>query len=181
MRRLVLSMFVSLDGVAEVPEKWQAPFWSDELQACAAEMLWDADALLLGRRTYEIFADAWPQESDDEGFADRMNSLPKYVVSDTLEDVTWNASLVVGELDDEIVELKQEQGKDILVYGSMNLVRSLMKYDLIDEYRIWVHPVVVGGGARLFEHGLDHAELRLMDTRIFASGVVLLTYQPANS
>jgi dihydrofolate reductase len=180
MRRLVLSMFVSLDGVAETPEKWQGPFWNDETQACAAEMLWDADALLLGRKTYEIFAESWPTEDDDDEFANRMNSLPKYVVSDTLDDVEWHASLIVGDLDDEIATLKEQPGQDILIYGSPTLVRSLMRYDLIDEYRFWVHPVVVGGGARMFEPGLDHADLRLVDTRICSSGVVILSYQPAN-
>jgi dihydrofolate reductase len=180
MRRLVLSMFVSLDGVAETPEKWQGAFWNDETQACAAEMLWDADALLLGRKTYEIFAEAWPTEDDDDEFANRMNSLPKYVVSDTLDDVEWNASLIVGDLADEIATLKEQPGQDILIYGSANLVRTLMRHDLIDEYRFWVHPVVVGGGARMFESGLDTADMRLVDTRICSSGVVILSYQPAN-
>lgn len=181
MRRLVLSMFVSLDGVAETPEKWQGPFWNDETQACVAEILWDADALLLGRKTYEIFADSWPLEQDDDGFADRMNSLPKYVVSDTLDEVGWNASLIVGDLADEIAELKQGDGKDILVFGSTHLVRSLLQHDLIDECRLWVHPVVVGHGQRAFEPGLDHADWRLVDTRVFATGVVLLSYEPATS
>ncbi len=180
MRRLVLSMFVSLDGVAETPEKWQGPFWNDETQACAAEMLWEADALLLGRKTYEIFAESWPTEDEGDEFADRMNSLPKYVVSDTLDDVEWNSTLVVGDLADEIATLKEQPGQDILIYGSTNLVRSLMRHDLIDEYRFWVHPVVVGGGSRVFEPGLDHARMRLVDTRICSTGVVILYYQPAN-
>jgi dihydrofolate reductase len=178
MRRLVLSVFVSLDGVAETPEKWQGPFWNDETQACAAEMLWDADTLLLGRKTYEIFAEAWP--TDDGEFADRMNSLPKYVVSDTVDDVGWNATLIVGDLEEEIAALKEQPGQDILIYGSIDLVRSLMRYELIDEYRFWVHPVVVGGGLRVFEPGMDHADMRLVDTRICSSGVVILSYQPAN-
>jgi len=171
-------MFVSLDGVAETPEKWQGPFWNDETQARAAEMLWDADALLLGRKTYEIFAEAWP--TDDDEFADRMNNLPKYVVSDTLDDVAWNATLIVGDLADEIAALKEQPGQDILIYGSANLVRTLMRHDLIDEYRFWVHPVVVGGGVRAFDAGLDQAAMRLVDTRICSSGVVILSYQPAN-
>jgi len=176
MRKLVTSTFVSLDGVADVPEKWQGPFWNDETTAAVTDMLWDAGALLLGRKTYEALAD----EPDDGDIAERMNNMPKFVVSDTLEDVTGNATLVVGDLADEITELKSEAGNDILVYGSVRLMRSLMNEDLIDEYRIWVHPVVVGAGSRLFEPGLDHADLHLVDTRIFPTGVVLLTYQPGN-
>lgn len=172
MRKLVLSMFVSLDGVADLPEKWQGPFWNDETAAAATDMLWDVDSLLVGRRTYEALADA-----DDE----RLRSMPKFVVSDTLEEVDDDATLVVGDLADEVTELKSQDGNDILVHGSVHLTRSLMAEDLIDEYRIWVHPVVVGNGGRLFEPGLDHTDLHLVDTRIFSTGVVLLTYQPGNA
>jgi len=172
MRKLVLSMFVSLDGVADLPEKWQGPFWNDETSAAATDMLWDADSLLLGRRTYEALAD-----TDDE----RLRSMPKYVVSDTLEDVDTDATLVVGDLADEVTELKSQGGNDILVYGSLCLARSLMAEAVVDEYRIWVHPVVVGDGGRLFEPGVGHTDLHLVDTRIFSTGVVLLTYQPGNA
>ncbi len=134
----------------------------------------------LGRVTYQGFAKAWPSMTDEQGFADRMNSLPKFVVSTTLKEVEWNnARLMKGNIVEEVSKLKQQPGQDILVSGSGELVHTLMQHDLIDEYRLMVHPVVLGSGKRLFRDGSDTTVLRLVDTKTFSSGVVVLTYQPA--
>ena len=186
MRRIVVSEFVSLDGVMEDPggaEKfelggWTMPYWDDEIGTYKFDELFASDALLLGRVTYQGFAAAWPSSTDEAGFADRMNSLPKYVVSTTLEQVEWNNSrLLKGNVAEEVSKLKQQPGQDILIAGSGELVRSLMHHDLIDEYRLLVYPVVLGSGKRVFTNG-SNATLRLVETRTFSSGVVLLHYQP---
>ncbi len=177
-RNVVVSEFVSLDGVMEAPDQWQAPFWSDEMGTYKSDELFASDALLLGRVTYQLFADAWPSVTDEEGFADRMNSLPKYVVSTTLDDVAWNNSrLITGDVADEVATLKRQPGQDILIGGSADLVHALMRHNLVDEYRLMVHPVVVGRGKRLFREGIE-TTLRLVGTQTFGSGVVVLTYRP---
>src|SRR5215212_1796191 len=178
MRRVVLAMYVSLDGVVEEPA-WTSEFWNDELAKYQYDQLFASDALLLGRVTYQGFAAAWPSMTDEAGFADRMNSLPKYVASTTLDDAEWNASLIKENVAEEVARLKQQPGQDILIYGSADLVHTLMQHDLIDEYRIWVHPIVLGSGKRLFRGGSDTTVLRLVDTKTFGSGVVVLSYQPA--
>jgi dihydrofolate reductase len=180
MRRVVVSEFVSLDGVMEAPDKWHLQFWHEEMGKYKDDELFASDALLLGRITYEGFADAWPSRAGDD-FADRMNGLPKYVVSTTLEEpLEWNNStLIKGNVAEEVSKLKQQPGQDILIAGSADLVHTLMQHDLIDEYRIMVHPVVVGSGKRLFRDGSDTKVLRLVETKTFGSGVVVLTYQPA--
>jgi dihydrofolate reductase len=177
MKKVAVQMFVSLDGVMEAPENWTMQFWSDEHAKYAHDQLFASDALLLGRVTYQNFAAAWPSLTGDD-FADRMNDLPKYVVSRTLDKPEWNAIVLDGNLKDEIVELKQTAGKDILVYGSAQLVNELVRHDLIDDFRIWVFPLVLGSGRRLFEDGVD-ARLRLVDATTFESGAVVLRYEPA--
>jgi len=130
--------------------------------------------------TYQGFAAAWPPRTDEGGFADRINSLPKFVVSTTLAKLEWNNSrLIKGNIAEEISRLKQQPGQDILVAGSCMLVNTLMQHDLIDEYRLMVHPIVLGSGKRLFGDGSDMKVLKLVDTRTFSSGIVVLTYQPA--
>jgi dihydrofolate reductase len=177
VRKLVTSVYVTLDGVMEDP-RWSFPFWSDEAAKFAYDQLFASDALLLGRVTYEGFASAWPGQTDEQGFADRMNSLPKYVVSTTLEEATWNNStLIKGNVAEEVTRLKQQPGQNLLIYGSADLTRTLMRHDLIDEYRIWVHPVVQGSGKRLFGEGIEKT-LRLADAKPLDSGVVILSYQP---
>jgi dihydrofolate reductase len=179
MRRVIVSEFVSLDGVMEEPS-WTFQFSSEEQQKFKFDELFASDALLLGRVTYQGFAAAWPSITDEEGFADRMNSLPKFVVSTTLEGVEWNnSSLIKENVAEEVARLKQQPGQDILIYGGGELVHTLMQHDLIDEYRIWVHPVVLGSGKRLFRDGSDTKVLRLVETKTFSSGVVVLAYQPA--
>ena len=180
MRKLIVSEFVTLDGVMEAPEKWSFQFWSEEAGKFKFDELFAADALLLGRVTYEGFAAAWPSQTDEQGFGDRMNSLPKFVVSKTLEKLEWNNSrLIKGDIAQEISRLKQQPGQDILVFGSADLVQTLMRHGLIDEYRLMVYPVVVGRGKRLFRGEIDTTVLKLSATKPFASGVVVLTYEPA--
>jgi dihydrofolate reductase len=180
MRRVVVSEFVSLDGVMEEPS-WTFQFSSEEQEKFKLDELVASDTLLLGRVTYEGFAAAWPSMTDEAGFADRMNGLPKFVVSTSLEEpLEWNnSSLIKGDVAEEVSNLKQQPGQDILIYGSADLVNTLMRHDLIDEYRIMIFPVVVGSGKRLFRDGSDTTTLRLVETKTFGSGVVVLTYQPA--
>ncbi len=179
MRRVVAAEFVSVDGVMEEPS-WTAPFWSDELGTYQHAQLFRSDALLLGRVTYQGFAASWPSMEATEGdFAVRMNTLPKYVASTTLQQLEWNASLIEGDVPAAVTKLKQQPGQDILIYGSGELVRTLTEHDLIDEYRLMVHPVVVGSGKRLFDGIRDASTLKLTDTVTFSSGVVALVYEPA--
>lgn len=175
MRKIVVTQFMSLDGVIENP-MWSMPYWGDDISAFKGEESDDAEMLLLGRVTYDGFAQAWPQ-SQDEG-APKMNSMPKYVISNTLKVATWNNTTIIHTLD-EVAKLKQGDGGNILVYGSGKLVNSLIKHNLVDDYRLLVYPVVLGQGQRLFEDGTQ-ATLKLVESKTFASGVVSLCYQPVN-
>ncbi|WP_458190706.1 dihydrofolate reductase family protein [Haladaptatus sp. NG-WS-4] len=179
-RNLIISEFLTLDGVMEAPEEWSFAFFSEEQQEYKHDELFRSGALLLGRTTYESFADAWPDRTDETGFADRINSLPKYVVSTSLEEAEWNNSTIIdGDVAEAVAALKQEDGQDILVNGSGDLVETLVEHDLVDEYRLMVHPVVQGSGKRLFEGTSAPTTMRLVDTEAFSSGVVVLTYEPA--
>lgn len=180
MRKVVLSEFLTLDGVMEAPNEWSFPFWNEEAGQFKFDELFASDALLLGRVTYEGFAAAWPSMTDEQGFADRMNSLPKYVASRALEEATWNATVIKGDVANAVAQLKQEPGQDILIYGSADLVHTLMQHGLIDEYRLMIYPVIVGKGKRLFKGGIDSITLKLVDTKTTGMGVVILTYQPAD-
>jgi dihydrofolate reductase len=178
MRRIVWSEYVSLDGVVDEPGKWSIPYFSDDLAKYKTDELWACDALLLGRVTYEGFASAWPTMEDVEGdFAVRMNTLPKYVVSTTLEKADWNNSTIIREnVPDEVARLKEQPGDNILIGGSDSLARTLLEHKLIDEVRMLVHPIAVGFGRRLFDGGDGSLGLKLVDTQSFDSGVVALTY-----
>jgi dihydrofolate reductase len=181
MRSVAVQMYVSVDGVMEAPQNWSFPYWTDDHEKYAFERLLAADALLLGRTTYQEFAAAWPTRTDD-AFADRMNSLTKYVVSSTLSDdeLEWhNSRVIVGDLVNAVTELKQQPGKDILLYGSNEVFNALLAHRLIDDFRLWVYPLVLGSGKRLFTDGTDVTKLRLVDTTTFSTGVVVLTYRPA--
>jgi dihydrofolate reductase len=178
MRKVVVSEFVSLDGVFEEPA-WTFDFHSDEGHAFKFAELQAADALLLGRVTYEGFAAAWPGMAEQTGeYGAMMNGYPKYVASTTLETTTWNANLLRGDLGEAVAALKAQPGRDILVFGSGRLVADLMGRGLVDEYRLLVFPVVLGRGRRLFPEGTQ-ATLQLAEARAFGSGVVALTYRPA--
>ena len=186
MRKVIVTEFVSLDGVMEAPggeEGYRHTGWVFQFQAPAQEQYklketLDAEALLLGRVTYEGFAGAWPERSGE--FADKMNDMPKYVASTTLKELDWNNStLLEGDVAGAVSELKQQDGGDILVAGSRTLVHTLMEHDLVDEYRIMIFPVVLGSGKRLFPDTPDKTALTLVDTQAFDSGVVVNSYEPA--
>ena len=185
MRRIVVSEFLSLDGVMEDPGGaegsrhggWSFQFDDPDGMKYKLDEVLEHEALLLGRVTYEGFAAAWPGMTDDVGFADKMNEMPKYVVSGTLDHADWNNSTVLrGEVADEVRSLRQQEGGDILVAGSARLVRALAAADLIDEYRLMVFPIVLGEGKRLFDGMTEPAVLRLVDVRPLHSGTLILTY-----
>ena len=176
-RTLAATLFMTLDGVVEAPDKWSFPFWSDETGKFKSDELHATDALLLGRVTYEGFAAAWPGRKDEEGFADRFNSMPKCVASKTLKKLEWNNShLIKGDLAGEVSRLKQQPGHDIVIHGSPTLIRSLLPHDLIDEYRLLVYPIVLGRGKRLFDEA-SQAKLKLAESETFSKGVVKLVYR----
>jgi len=178
MRNVNAWLFVTLDGVVEAPEKWVIP--DPDMFADTEADYAKADALLLGRRTYDVFAASWPQRSSDVPNADWMNTTPKYVASTTLSDPDWqNTAVLEGDTAEAVTRLKREQGEDIMVNGSPALVRSLLRDGLLDELRLYVHPVVVGSGGRLFEEGADGLSLTLADSRAYDSGIVSLTYTAA--
>ncbi|MGA9860095.1 MAG: dihydrofolate reductase family protein [Solirubrobacteraceae bacterium] len=186
MRRIVVSEFVSLDGVMEDPGGaegfrhggWTFQFNDPEGMKYKLDEVLDHEALLLGRRTYEGFAKAWPQMTDDVGFADKMNAMPKYVVSRTLQSADWNNStLLSGEITEQVAALREQDGRDILVAGSATLVRELLVSDLVDEYRLMMFPIVLGSGRRLFMGEGEPAVLRLVDVKPLGTGTLILTYQ----
>ncbi|MBG8555207.1 dihydrofolate reductase family protein [Hymenobacter guriensis] len=178
MRKVVVSEFVSLDGVMEKPERLM-PFFGEEQKRYKLEELLNADTLLLGRVTYESFAAVWPTQTDEQGFARRMNCLPKYVVSGTLQTASWHNTAIIGKnVVAEVQRLKAQRGEDILVYGSGQLVQALLRHHLVDEYRLMTFPMMLGGGKRFFpEDGLP-ATLKLVDTTLFSTGTILLVYHP---
>jgi dihydrofolate reductase len=164
----------------ESPEKWHFPYFNGEMGEEIGAAMAAADAMLLGRVTYEEWAAFWPTQSSDAEIAGYMNNIRKFVVSTTLYTVEWqNSTLIKGNVAEEITKLKQQPGKDISISGSGILVQSLLGDDLIDELRLMVHPIVVGSGKRLFEDGGDQKALELVDSKTFGTGVVYLTYQPA--
>ncbi len=178
-RKLVVTVFTSLDGVIESPEKWSFPYWNDEIGKFKLEETRVSDALLLGRVTYEGFAAAWPSRKDPDGFADKFNAMPKHVASRTLTSLDWNNShLIRGDLATEVEKLKDQPGNDIVIHGSPGLVRSLMPHDLIDEYRLLVFPLVLGAGKRIFDER-SLAKLKLSESKTYDTGVVKLVYHPA--
>ncbi|ENQ3111736.1 pyrimidine reductase [Bacillus anthracis] len=177
MGQIIVSMYLSLDGVMEEPA-WTAPYFNEEVAKFQSNLLFESEALLLGRVTYQGFAAAWPSMTDEEGFADKMNSMPKFVASTTLEKTEWNANLIKDNIVEEISKLKEQPGQNLLIYGSGDLTQTLMQHDLIDEYHFIVNPVIVGSGKRLFKDQNNTKALKLIETRTTSSGVVILSYQP---
>ncbi|MEZ4614782.1 MAG: dihydrofolate reductase family protein [Caldilineaceae bacterium] len=176
MRKLTVTEFVSLDGVMEAP-KWTTPYWCDELAKFKYAELMAGGALLLGRKTYENYARAWPARAGVDGYADRMNSIPKHVVSSTLTRLDWNNSTVIREdIAAAIGQLKTQPGGDILVFGSGTLVVYLIQQDLVDEYHLLIYPLVLGHGQRLFPTG-SSVNLQRVASQSFHSGVMALVYQ----
>jgi dihydrofolate reductase len=184
MRKLVVSEWVSLDGVFDdsTMDQWFYPYESDDRGEQIKEGVLAADAFLLGRVTYEMLAPYWSSQKNNEfGIADRLNSAPKYVVSSTLQKAEWDPSIIIKHnLVEEVTKLKQQPGQDILTFGSATLVQSLMKADLIDEYRFLVHPVIMGSGKRFFRDDMDMTKLKLVKSKPLSLDVTLLCYQPAN-
>ena len=183
MRKVVAAEFLSLDGVMESPDQWHFPYFNDEMGQAIGEGFETSDALLMGRVLYEEWVAFWPNQNPDENpVAEHMNGLRKYVVSTTLQEpLEWNnASLINGDVAEEISRLKQQPGKDITISGSGALVRSLLGYGLLDELKLMVHPIVVGSGKKLFEDGEQQTPLELVESRTFTTGVVYLTYRPAD-
>lgn len=178
MSKIVVTEFVSLDGVFEDPHNWHFPFFNDAAGEYKAEELRSTDALLLGRKTYEVFAGAWPERSGD-AFSDKFNSMPKHVVSSTLKNPEWNNSHIIsGDVAGAIADLKRQYDQDIYIHGSGDLANSLIQLGLIDEIRLMVHPIVVGKGRKFFNDGTSIDALKLVDVTTYDSGVVLLTFQP---
>jgi len=187
MGRIVVTEFVSLDGVMEDPggsENFRHGGWSfeigrgDEGDKFKLDEAFASEALLLGRRTYEGFAAAWPSREGE--FADKFNTMPKYVVSSTLAAPEWqNSTVLKGDLGTEVTKLKQEYDGDIVVHGSAQLVQTLLEQDLVDELRLMVYPIVLGSGKRIFGELNDKKPLRLVDSKIVGDGVAILTYEPA--
>ena len=176
MRKLVESTFVTLDGVIENPHHWSPPYWDDEHTAYAGKLLFASDALLLGRATYEGFAQAWPARSGDE-YTDKINAMPKHVASRTLTEATWNATIIEGDVAEAVALLKDEDGDDLLKFGTGELDRTLLEHGLLDELHFWIFPVLAGSGQRLID-GIDVTHLELIDSTRFGSGIVVNTYAP---
>ncbi len=191
MGRLFVNMFMSLDGVIQAPGMpdedrdgafehggWQVPYFDEESGKYMLGRMAGFDALLLGRRTYEIFAGYWPHAPAGDPVADKLNSVPKYVASRTLDTVRWNNStLLRDDLASEVARLKQEH-REINVTGSAGLVQSLMAQDLVDQYNLWIYPVLIGSGKRLFAEGTMPSALELVDSRVFGNGAVVVAYRP---
>lgn len=180
MRKIINSTYVSLDGVQDEPQEWSFDYFNDEAGAFAHEMLFSSDTLLMGRHTYEGFAGSW--STRDGEFADRINGMKKYVASTTLDKVEWtNSELIQGDLVTEVAKLKEQDGQNIMMYGYGPVGRTLLEAGLLDELRLWIHPVIVGRGgvqALIYNDG-SAAKLELVDVKTFSSGVVVVTYGPS--
>ena len=192
MRELIVNTFVTLDGVMQAPGGpeedpsggfehggWTVGYWDDELGEAKGETMPPPFDLLLGRKTYEIFAAHWPHHPDDPG-AEELNSATKYVASTTLEHLEWeNSKLIEGEVPDGIRALKQQDGPELQVHGSANLIQTLLRHDLVDRFGVWIFPVVLGTGKRLFADGTIPRGFRAVDSWTSTTGVVMGTYEPA--
>jgi dihydrofolate reductase len=186
MRKIIVTEFITLDGVIEAPGGdetahphggWQFKYDSPEGGKYKTDELYSVDTLLLGRTTYETFAAYWPNQTG-EGFANPINQMPKYVVSQTLQKVDWNNSHILRDVAKDVAALKNSDGGDILVYGSATLVKALLHHDLIDELRLMLYPLTIGGGLKLFDDKLELKKFELKHTHALDNGVVILEYQP---
>jgi dihydrofolate reductase len=182
MRKLIVSQFITLDGVMEAPEQWNSQYMKDEeVTSDILEGFAESDMLLSGRTTYEFFAQRWPLRTGK--MADWFNSVCKYVVSTTLEKVEWNNSAIIVS-NDEIGKLKTQKGKDILVLGSYHLVQELIKENFVDEFKLYIYPLTLGKGKRLFAEETEAQKLKLISAKVFSSGVIRASYStspPARS
>jgi dihydrofolate reductase len=182
MRRIINSTYVSLDGLIEHLERWHFEYRDDATNKFDWDQLAASDALLMGRRTYEGFAEAWPSQTGE--FADKINSMQKYVASTTLAQADWtNAVVIKGDLVEAVSKLKQRPGQDILMYGFGPVAHTLLQHGLLDEVRLWLHPVFVGmgGPSDLLFRGGNTSRMKLVATKTLGSGIVILSYKPAQS
>ena len=182
MRKIVVSESVAVDGIfdAETMGQWAAPYYSEERDEIIRSIVLAADALLLGRTTYDLQAWYWPnQKGDKYGIANHKNSMPKYIVTSTPLQAQWNnSSIIEKDIAEEIARLKEQPGNDILTEGSAALVESLAQAGLIDEYQFLVHPALAGSGKRFFKEGTGLTKLNLLESKPISLGVVLLQYEP---
>ncbi|MEV4514258.1 dihydrofolate reductase family protein [Dactylosporangium sp. NPDC049525] len=180
MGKLIVSTYATLDGRADDLQEWTIPYNSDAAAAYHGDLLEQCDGLLLGRRTYEVFAALWPARAGELPYIDAINRMPKYVASTTLQDLRWaNSHVIGGDVAQGVAELKRRAGRDLVVYGGHSLIGALREHDLVDEYRILVHPVLLGKGRALAEDGAPRVDLTLVDTTVLTGGVAVLTYRPA--
>ena len=177
MRKLIVTEFLTLDGVYEESTPWQREYSPDDGQFKYDE-LFESDALLLGRVTSQGFAQYWPTATGTGEFGQRMNALPKFVATTTLKSLEWNATPLEGDVVAAVESLKRQEGRSLLTYGSGNFAQTLIRHGLVDELRLMVYPLLLGSGKRFFS-GLDRVPLKLASSRDFGDGVMLLTYEPA--
>ncbi len=192
MRKLIVSTFLTLDGVMQAPGGpgedssggfahggWSVNYWDDQMGQVMGEATSKPFAMLLGRKTYEIMAAFWPDAPEEAG-AKTFNETTKFVASRTLSSLDWaNSTLIEGDVGERVATLKQQEGPELQVHGSGNLMQTLLRHNLIDEYRLWIFPVVVGPGKRLFSDGTIPAGLKLVDNKVSTTGVMIATYEPA--
>ena len=183
MRKIVAGLFMTLDGVTESPDKWSFPYFNDEVGQVITSNMESSDTMLLGRRTYQEWAEYWPDKiAEDDPFAGYINSTPKLVASTTLKTLEWaNSTLIEGDVVEELAKIKQQPGKDIAMSGSVTLIGSLLGAGMLDELSLLVSPIVVGTGKRLFENGGSAVGLKLIDAKTFSNGVLSLTYGRADA
>ena len=172
MRKLIESTFMTLNGVIDNPQNWSGPYWDDEYMAYNAALMEGVDAQVLGRVTYEGFAEAWSQRAGDP-FADKFNAMPKYVASRTLKEATWNAQILQGDAAQAVAELKKQDGGDLIKYGTGEFDKSLLEHKLVDEYHFWIQPVLATGETMFQNVDLDITHLELLGTTTFKSGIVV--------
>jgi len=179
MRKVIVSTYMTLDGRVDEISDWALRFNDERAIKYHTDLLMKSDGLLLGRKTYEIFAGIWPSLSGQIPYVDKMNSMSKYVASTTLRELKWeNSHLIKGDVAKGVAKLKQQPGQDLILYGCHDLMHSLLEHDLIDEYRILIHPVLLGKGRSFVKDVGKRVKLDLVDTTVIASGVAILTYQP---
>ncbi|MEO5877393.1 MAG: dihydrofolate reductase family protein [Streptosporangiaceae bacterium] len=179
MRKIIAGLFISLDGVVEAPETWHFPYFNEEMGKAVSSQMAEADTVLLGRTTYDVFAAHWPHQTGE--LADLLNNIPKYVVSTTLQSADWKNTTVIGDdVAARITELKQLPGENIAMTGSGTLIRFLLAHGLLDELRLLVHPIVLGAGERLFPEGTARHGLKLIRSETFTTGVLNTIYGPAD-
>ncbi|MEP6955169.1 MAG: dihydrofolate reductase family protein [Solirubrobacteraceae bacterium] len=179
MRKVIVSTYVTLDGRVDNVQDWAVPYDDDGAVGYHTDLLMNSDGLLLGRRTYELFAALWPSRSGELPYVDKLNSMAKYVASTTLEDLEWeNSQLIEDDVVEGVAKLKQQPGQDLVMYGCHDLMHSLSEHELVDEYRFLVQPVLLGKGRTFLADGAQRVDLDLVDTTVLPSGVAILTCRP---